>query len=56
MGTVACISNLGRSTAQGVGEAVFAGPATCPNGNPGINLACSRGRGTPWRGWTGRGT
>ena len=45
MGTVACISNLGRSTAQGVGEAVVAGPATCPNGNPGINLTLFPGTG-----------
>lgn len=45
LGTVACISNLGRSTAQGVGEAVFAGPATCPNGNPGINLTLLPGTG-----------
>lgn len=45
LGTVACISNLGRSTAQGVGEAVFAGFATCPNGNSGINLTLLPGTG-----------
>ena len=45
LGTVACISNLGRSTAQGVGEAVVAGPATCPNGNSGINLTLLPGTG-----------
>ena len=40
-----CISRFGRSTAQGVGEAVLAGPATCSNGNPGINLALLPGTG-----------
>jgi len=45
LGTVACTSNLGRSTAQGIGEAVVAGPATCPNGNPGVNLTLLPGTG-----------
>lgn len=45
LGTVACKSNLGRFTAQGVGEAAVAGPATCPNGNQGINLTLLPGTG-----------
>src|SRR5215813_252244 len=45
LGTTACKSNLGRCTAQGVGEAVLAGPATCPNGNPGIDLTLLPGTG-----------
>jgi hypothetical protein len=45
MGVLGCVSNLGRCTAQGVGEAVYTGPATCPNGNPGIGLALIPGTG-----------
>jgi hypothetical protein len=45
LGTVACISKLGHSTAQGVGEGVLAGPATCPNGNPGIKITLLPGTG-----------
>ncbi len=45
LGTVACKSNLGRCTSQGVGEAVFGGSATCPNGNQGINLTLLPGTG-----------
>jgi hypothetical protein len=45
MGSVTCKSNLGRCTSQGVGEAVVAGPATCPNGNAGINLTILPGTG-----------
>src|SRR5262245_41591230 len=45
LGTVACISNLGRSTSQGVGEARVEGPGTCPNGNPGIILTLMPGTG-----------
>lgn len=44
-GVLGCRSNLGRCTAQGVGEAVYAGPATCPNGNPGIGLELIPGTG-----------
>ena len=35
LGTVACTSNLGRCTSQGVGEATVGGRATCPNGTRG---------------------
>lgn len=42
---MACISNLGRSTSQGVGEAVVAGPGTCPNSHQGINLTLLPGTG-----------
>jgi hypothetical protein len=45
LGTVACISPFGRSTSQGVGEAVLAGPATCPNGHQGISLTLLPGTG-----------
>src|SRR5262249_59644738 len=45
LGTVACTSNLGRCTSQGVGEATVGGRATCPNGNPGINLTLIPGTG-----------
>jgi len=45
LGTVACKSNLGRCTSQGVGEAALAGPATCPNGNQGLNLTLLPGTG-----------
>jgi hypothetical protein len=45
LGTVSCKSNLGRCTAQGVGEAVVAGPATCPNGSAGIDLTLLPGTG-----------
>ena len=45
LGILGCTSNLGRCTAQGVGEAVLAGPATCPNGNKGINLNLLPGTG-----------
>jgi hypothetical protein len=44
-GVLGCISNLGRCTAQGVGEAVYTGPATCPNGSPGLGLALIPGTG-----------
>ena len=36
LGILTCTSNLGRCTAQGVGEALSEGPGTCPNGNPGL--------------------
>ena len=39
-----CISNLGRSTAQGVGSGRRRS-ATCPNGNEGINLTLLPGTG-----------
>src|SRR4029434_6154003 len=45
LGTVSCRSNLGRCTSQGVGEAVVGGPATCPNGNPGLELVLVPGTG-----------
>jgi hypothetical protein len=45
MGLLGCRSNLGRCTAQGVGEAVYAGNTTCPNGNPGIHLELIPGTG-----------
>jgi hypothetical protein len=45
MGFLACKSNLGRGTSQGVGEAVLAGTATCPNGNPGIRMTLIPGTG-----------
>lgn len=45
MGVLGCISNLGRCTSQGVGEAVFSGFTTCPNGNPGIALTLVPGTG-----------
>jgi hypothetical protein len=44
-GMVTCISKLGRATVHGVGEAVYAGPATCPNGNPGVGLTLLPGTG-----------
>jgi hypothetical protein len=44
-GVLGCISTLGRCTAQGVGEAVYTGPATCPNGYPGIGLELIPGTG-----------
>jgi hypothetical protein len=44
-GILGCLSNLGRCTAQGVGEAVYAGAATCPNGNPGLRLELIPGTG-----------
>jgi len=44
-GVLGCTSNLGRCTAQGVGEAVYTGSATCPNGNPGIGLELIPGTG-----------
>lgn len=44
-GVLGCTSNLGRCTGQGVGEAVYTGPATCPNGNPGIGLELIPGTG-----------
>jgi len=36
LGILTCTSNLGRCTAQGVGEALPLGPGTCPNGHPGL--------------------
>jgi hypothetical protein len=45
MGFLHCKSNLGRGTSQGVGEAVLAGPATCPNGNPGLRMELIPGTG-----------
>jgi hypothetical protein len=45
MGFLACRSNLGRATSQGVGEAVLAGTATCPNGNPGLRMTVIPGTG-----------
>lgn len=45
MGFLTCKSNLGRCTAQGIGEATLAGTATCPNGNPGIKLTVLPGTG-----------
>jgi hypothetical protein len=44
-GVLTCTSNLGRCTAQGVGEAVLAGTATCPNGKAGILLTVLPGTG-----------
>ena len=44
-GVLGCLSNLGRCTAQAVGEAIYTGPATCPNGNPGVGLALIAGTG-----------
>jgi hypothetical protein len=44
-GVLGCTSNLGRCAAQGVGEAVYTGSATCPNGNPGIGLELIPGTG-----------
>ena len=44
-GVLGCLSNLGRCTAQGVGEAIYAGTATCPNGNPGVRLELIPGTG-----------
>ena len=44
-GTVSCRSNLGRCTSRGVGEAVVGGPATCPNGNQGLELVLIPGTG-----------
>jgi len=45
MGLVSGKSRLGRYTSQGVGEAVVAGPAICPNGNQGVNLTLRPGTG-----------
>ena len=45
MGFLTCKSSLGRGTSQGVGEAVLAGSATCPNGNPGLKLTLIPGTG-----------
>ena len=45
MGILGCRSNLGRCTAQGIGHASVAGPATCPNGNEGIKLTLIPGTG-----------
>jgi hypothetical protein len=45
LGTVSCRSNLGRCTSQGVGEAVVDGPATCRNGNQGLELVLIPGTG-----------
>src|SRR5262245_18985592 len=45
LGFLACKSNLGRSTSQGVGEAILAGTATCPNGNPGLRMEVIPGTG-----------
>ncbi len=45
LGNVTGKSNLGLYTSQGVGEAFIIGPATCPNGNPGINLGILPGTG-----------
>ena len=44
-GNVTGKSNLGLYTSQGVGEAVVAGPSTCPNGNPGVTLTLIPGTG-----------
>ena len=45
LGTVACTSNLGPCTSQGVGEALLGDRATCPNGNQGFNLVLKPGTG-----------
>lgn len=45
IGILGCTSNLGRCTSQAVGEARYTGPATCPNGNPGIGLELIAGTG-----------
>jgi hypothetical protein len=45
MGVLGCTSNLGRCTAQAVGEAMVGGPTTCPNGHPGITLTLIPGTG-----------
>jgi hypothetical protein len=45
MGFLACKSTLGRSTSQGVGEAMLAGNMTCPNGNPGFRMTLIPGTG-----------
>jgi hypothetical protein len=44
-GLTQCRSNLGRCTTQGIGEAIVAGPAVCPNGNSGVNLTLVPGTG-----------
>lgn len=44
-GVLGCRSNLGRCTAQGIGEAIYTGSATCPNGNPGVGLELIPGTG-----------
>ena len=45
LGILTCTSNLGRCTAQGVGEALSAGPGTCPNGHPGLRYTVLPGTG-----------
>ena len=45
LGILTCQSNLGRCTAQGIGEATMVGPGTCPNGHPGLKLAVIPGTG-----------
>lgn len=45
LGILTCRSNLGRCTAQGVGEALSAGPGTCPNGHPGLRYTVLPGTG-----------
>jgi hypothetical protein len=45
LGILTCTSNLGRCTAQGVGEASSAGPGTCPNGHPGLRYTVLPGTG-----------
>jgi hypothetical protein len=45
LGVLTCTSNLGRCTAQGVGEALSAGPGTCPNGHAGLRYTLLPGTG-----------
>ena len=45
LGILTCTSNLGRCTAQGVGEALSAGSGPCPNGHPGLRYELLPGSG-----------
>lgn len=45
LGILSCESNLGRCNSQGVGEALSAGPGTCPNGHAGLRYIVAPGTG-----------
>lgn len=45
LGILTCESNLGRCSAQAVGEALSTGPGTCPNGHQGLTYTIMPGSG-----------
>ena len=45
LGILTCESNLGRCSAQGVGEALSAGSGPCPNGHQGLKYVVMPGSG-----------